>query len=86
MAVGRDLPPGPQEGNPKEIGAMRKEKGASKEEGIGTGTLDSSRERQQVAQESKYTKPGNYRQGTRLTAEGQLEEQRKDIPRGKRKR
>ena len=86
MAVGRDLPPGPQEGNPKEIGEYRGEKGASKEEGNGPSNSDRNKERQRVAQHPESTSPGEIRKLTRLAAEGQSGNPRKDPLRAKRKR
>ena len=86
MAVGRDLPPGPQEGNPKEIGGYRGEKGAGKEEGNRPGNSDSGKERQRLDRNPENTSPGDSRKVTRLAAEGQSGNQRKDTQRNKRKR
>ena len=86
MAVRRNLPPGPQEGNPKEIGGSRGEKGAGKEEGSRPGNSDISKERQRLDRNPENTSPGDSRKVTRLAAEGQSGNLRKDTHGNKRKK
>ena len=86
MAAGRDLPPGPQEGNLKEIGANRREKGASKEGGNRPGNSGSGKERQRLDRSPESTSQDESRKVTRLEAEGQGSSKRKDTHWNRRKR
>ena len=86
VAAGMDLSLGPQGGQPKETGdGWWKEKEARLEEAGRNGNLDRHLERQQESKSAKGTIPGKTRQGTRLEADGQTENIRKDNPSQKRK-
>ena len=85
VAAGRDLSLGPQGGQPKETGVWWKEKGARLEEAGRNGNQHRHLERQRVSSLAKGTIPDKTRQGSRLEAEGQTENIRKDNPSQKRK-
>ena len=86
MAAGRDLPPGPQEGNLKEIGANRREKGASKEGGNRTNNSGSGKERQRQDRSPESTSQVESRKVTGQEAEGQSGKIRKDTHWNRKKR